>query len=100
MRARETAAEQLGQRSLIVSRQRRERFAREVAVSTPPTDMTILKASFLVDKQAIERMDRAMERLYDPMEQRMELEYVGPLPPYSFTSLQQSKNGASSEIDT
>jgi hypothetical protein len=76
------------------------RFAREVSVSTPPTDMTVLKASFLVDKHAVERMDRIMERIYDPMEKRMELEYVGPLPPYSFTSLQPSLNGASSEFDT
>jgi hypothetical protein len=74
------------------------RFAREVSVSTPPSDLTVLKASFLVDKQAIERMDRAMEKIYDPIEHRIDLEYVGPLPPYSFTSL-QPVSGAGSEIN-
>jgi hypothetical protein len=75
-------------------------FAREVSVSPPPSDMTVLKASFLVDRQVIERMDRALERLYDPMEQRIEVEYVGPLPPYSFISLQPPVCSGSSELVT
>lgn len=68
-------------------------LAREVAVSRPPSDMTVLKASFLVDRQSVEQMDQAIESLYKKMKRLADFEYVGPLPPYSFASMRLPYGG-------
>jgi Gas vesicle synthesis protein GvpL/GvpF len=76
------------------ARQRAERLlprlaslARNVRVTAEARGLTILKASFLVDKRKIRQFDAAVEKLASESAPLVHFDYVGPLPPYSFVSL-------------
>jgi hypothetical protein len=54
------------------------------------TDVMVLNASFLVDKERIEAFDALVRRLGEIEADRLVFQYVGPLPPYSFVNLNVS----------
>jgi len=47
---------------------------------------TAVNAAFLVERARVDEFSAAVAGLGDELRGRMELRYVGPLPPYSFTS--------------
>jgi hypothetical protein len=51
------------------------------------SDLTVLSASFLVRRRDIDRFDRALEQIAAQERSRIQLDCVGPLPPYSFSEL-------------
>ncbi len=61
--------------------------AREIRAGRAGSDMTVLSASFLVGRGAIDRFDRALEQIHARERTRLKLDCVGPLPPFSFTDL-------------
>ena len=47
----------------------------------------VLNASFLVHRPALPEFDRALAKVQAGVTNRMTLDCVGPLPPYSFVDL-------------
>jgi len=62
-------------------------LAREVRVKTSTSDLTVLSGSFLVHRRSLDRFDRALEEITAAEQTRLQLDCVGPLPPYSFTEI-------------
>jgi hypothetical protein len=60
---------------------------RDVRAGKPASDMTVLNASFLVEKSGLPRFDRVLEQLNAEVGPLMRFNCVGPLPPYSFAEL-------------
>jgi len=54
------------------------------------TDLMILNASFLVDRDRIRDFDSRVRRLGEVHADRLVFQYVGPLPPYSFVNISVS----------
>lgn len=54
------------------------------------TDMMVLNASFLVDRDHIHAFDNQVQQLGDRHAERLIFQYVGPLPPYSFVNVNVS----------
>jgi len=54
------------------------------------TDMMILNASFLVDREDVKLFDARVQRLGEVHADRLVFQYVGPLPPYSFVNINVS----------
>jgi len=54
------------------------------------TDMMIVNASFLVDRDQIDAFDAEVQRLGEVHAERLVFQYVGPLPPYSFVNISVS----------
>jgi hypothetical protein len=54
------------------------------------TDMMILNASFLVDRDDVRAFDARVQRLAEVHADRIIFQYVGPLPPYSFVNINVS----------
>jgi Gas vesicle synthesis protein GvpL/GvpF len=54
------------------------------------TDMMVLNASFLVDRDRIEAFDARVQRLGEIHADRLVFQYVGPLPAYSFVNISVS----------
>ena len=61
--------------------------ARDVSVADGSSELTVLRASFLVERKALGRFDGALERVQTEAGDVMRLACVGPLPPYSFADL-------------
>jgi len=61
--------------------------AREAAVTDTGMDLTVLRASFLIDRDRLDEFDRVVSRLQSGAEHRLRVACVGPLPPYSFARL-------------
>jgi hypothetical protein len=59
----------------------------DVRVGKAGSDLTVLSASFLVHRRDLDRFDRALEELGAQQRSRIQLNCVGPLPPYSFTEI-------------
>jgi len=52
----------------------------------PPSGLeSAVHAAFLVERRRIDEFSRAVSALGEELEGRIRLQYVGPLPPYSFT---------------
>jgi Gas vesicle synthesis protein GvpL/GvpF len=62
-------------------------LAQDVRVTAEARGLTIVKASFLVDGRRIRQFDAAVEELASESAPLVQFDYVGPLPPYSFVSL-------------
>jgi hypothetical protein len=60
---------------------------KDANIREPSSDLMVLNASFLVDRNGMPRFDQALEAIKDDAGERMQLECVGPLPPYSFVDL-------------
>jgi len=54
------------------------------------TDMMILNASFLVERDQVRVFDARVQRLGELHAERLVFQYVGPLPPYSFVNINVS----------
>jgi hypothetical protein len=65
-------------------------LAVDLRLHTPLTDMMILNASFLVDRDHIEVFDTQVQQLGEIHADRLVLQYVGPLPTYSFVNISVS----------
>jgi hypothetical protein len=65
-------------------------LAVDLALNRLLTDMMVLNASFLVDRDRIEAFDTQVQRLGDIHSERLVFQYVGPLPPYSFVNINVS----------
>ena len=59
----------------------------DVAITDSNSDLTVLRASFLVPGGNLERFDRILQQLQQEAGSCMRLACVGPLPPYSFVDL-------------
>jgi hypothetical protein len=68
------------------------------AVSARPEDVSspaaAFKLAFLVDKDKLDRFSEAVGRLREELGDRIELRYVGPLPPYTFADVDLSTGDA------
>lgn len=62
--------------------------AAAVRVGDPAHERMALNASFLVERKALERFDRAVEELGEEQGGRIRIRYTGPLPPHSFVELE------------
>jgi Gas vesicle synthesis protein GvpL/GvpF len=62
-------------------------LAVDLALNKLLTDMMILNASFLVDRDRIEAFDTQVQGLGAIHAERLVFQYVGPLPPYSFINI-------------
>jgi Gas vesicle synthesis protein GvpL/GvpF len=51
----------------------------------PSTPEGAVSAAFLVERSRVDEFSKAVAGLADEVEGRMQLRYVGPMPPYSFT---------------
>ena len=60
---------------------------RDAKAGKPASDLTVLNASFLVEKAGLPAFDRALESLNAEVGHLMRFDCVGPLPPYSFAEL-------------
>jgi hypothetical protein len=58
------------------------------AVSEEADEMQVLKASFLVSRERLERFDDALDALAASEAPRVRFESFGPLPPTAFASLE------------
>ena len=62
-------------------------LAERVEVGEPTGDYGVVRASFLVARDDVPRFDRSVADLDEDMGWRIRFRYAGPLPPYSFVSL-------------
>jgi hypothetical protein len=65
-------------------------LAVDLQVNKLLTDMMVLNASFLVDRDQVPVFDSRLQRLGEVHADRLVFQYVGPLPPYSFVSINVS----------
>ncbi|HZU13018.1 MAG TPA: GvpL/GvpF family gas vesicle protein [Chloroflexota bacterium] len=64
-----------------------EPLAVNTRVNKELTDMMVLNAAFLVDKEREQDFDEKVRELGDAGAGRMLLQYVGPVPPYNFVNI-------------
>lgn len=62
-------------------------LVRDVKVARPSSGLAVLQASFLIRRSDVPRFDAALEKLNARVSGRIQLDCVGPLPPYSFVDL-------------
>lgn len=60
---------------------------RDVRVGQPGNDLIVLNASLLVDRKRLQKFDEALAQVHAHETGRMQLDCLGPLPPYSFVEL-------------
>jgi len=75
-------------RDLDIVLQRLEPFVGDVVVSEPLGEYGALDLALLVRRDAVESVDAALEELTKELSPPLHLRLVGPLPPYSFVSLE------------
>jgi hypothetical protein len=63
------------------------------------TDLMILNASFLVDKQQIPAFEAQLDRLRQMQNGRLIVEYTGLLPPYNFVSIVTGTEEGSQDVE-
>jgi len=69
-------------------------LAREVILRPAPSDMTVLEASLLVDRNQLKRFDAAAAHVCAQLGTLIQWDCVGPLPPYSFATIRLPVRGA------
>ena len=62
-------------------------LARDVVVEERRAEYEVVRASFLVERPAIERFDVRMQELAREQDERILFKYTGPLAPHSFVAL-------------
>ena len=60
---------------------------RDVRTRKPLTELNVINASFLVERKGLKKFDRRLEEIHAREGKRMQLDCVGPLPPFSFVDL-------------
>jgi len=74
-----------------------DRLAPLAAASTgeePSTPDCAVNAAFLVERERVDEFSRAVAALGEELASRMRLRYLGPLPPYSFTDDETTREPA------
>jgi len=61
---------------------------RSVRFNRPTKELMLLNASLLVDRSDLQQFDRALAKIHEAQQGRIELDCVGPLPPFSFVDVQ------------
>lgn len=61
--------------------------AQEIVVGQSESELTVLRASVLVQRKGLPQFDRALEQIQSEAGPRMRLACIGPLPAYSFAEL-------------
>lgn len=59
----------------------------------PKTEDMVMDASFLVDRDWLKEFDARVEQIASEQEGRINIKYVGPMPPFSFVNLEMHWNG-------
>jgi hypothetical protein len=62
-------------------------LALAVEIGQPGHERVVLNASFLVDRDTVQRFDDALEDLARSQAERIRFKLTGPLPPHSFVEL-------------
>ena len=81
---------------------RRERYGREIEISLSRIsqahkthslmdDKMISNMAFLIEKSKLKDFEKKVEELNDEFAERLSFKFVGPLPPYSFNTLEVKK---------
>jgi hypothetical protein len=63
-------------------------LAEELVLEEPAVENLVVKASLLVPRSRLEKVDAAVSELARRNTSRIQFKYVGPLPPHSFVSLE------------
>jgi hypothetical protein len=63
-------------------------LAMAVDLDEEPLEHQVLRGSFLVARERLEKFDEALDEIAKRQAGRMQFKYVGPLPPHSFVSLE------------
>jgi hypothetical protein len=89
---------ELGERTTAAINLKRDQEAESILEALRPlavetrlnrnlTDMMILNAAFLVDKDRVQAFDAKVQALGEVQAERLLFQYVGPLPPYNFVNV-------------
>jgi hypothetical protein len=62
-------------------------FVREMILLEPTADLMVLNASILIDRAALPKFDRALERIASAQNGRIQFDCLGPLPAFSFVQI-------------
>jgi Gas vesicle synthesis protein GvpL/GvpF len=71
-------------------------LAMDVVRGAPTMERMLVSASFLVRRERVDEFARAVEELEREQGDRMRFRFTGPLPPYSFASLDDATVAAGS----
>jgi DnaJ-domain-containing protein 1 len=63
-------------------------LARDLQSVPRPTDELVFNLAFLVEREDLDRFEAGVDRLGEDLGDRLSFRYVGPLPPYSFASVE------------
>jgi len=63
-------------------------FVRAAQFGRPLKELMLLNASMLVERASLPQFDRALAKIHNAEHDRIELDCIGPLPPYSFVDLE------------
>ena len=66
-------------------------LADAIVVDDQQVENLVLKASLLVDRERVAQVDQTMDDLALEQRGRMQLRYVGPLPPHSFVAIESTE---------
>lgn len=64
------------------------RYTRDAEPNPIPSDDVVLNVAFLVERAELRAFEGAVDRLGDELGDRLTFRYVGPLPPYSFATVE------------
>ena len=65
-----------------------KKAAAECKEEKPNAEDMVAHAAFLIDKGWLKEFDNAVEEVGEEFKERIQIHYVGPLPPFSFVNLQ------------
>jgi hypothetical protein len=66
-------------------------LADAIVIDNQQVENLVLKASLLVDRERVAQVDQTMDDLALEQRGRMQLRYVGPLPPHSFVAIESTE---------
>lgn len=70
-----------------------KKVSKDLREKEPKTEDMVMDASFLVDRDWLKEFDARVEQIASEQEGRINIKYVGPMPPFSFVNLEMHWNG-------
>lgn len=70
-----------------------KKVSKDLREGEPKTEDVVVDASFLVDRDWLKEFDARVEQIADENKDRINIKYVGPMPPFSFVNLELHWNG-------